>query len=68
VGAILPGVGGSFARAGRVEVLYVTELIGLLLIWAGYRQIVADRAVSVHESQLERSSLEIGIADREVDK
>ena len=51
VGAILPGIGGSFARAGVIEVLYVTELIGLLLIWAGYRAIVGDRVVSIHRTQ-----------------
>lgn len=51
VGAILPGIGGSFARAGTVEVLYVTELIGLLLIWAGYRAIVGDRVTSIHRTQ-----------------
>jgi hypothetical protein len=37
VGAILPGIGGAFTRFGHTEVLYVTELIGLLLIYAGYR-------------------------------
>lgn len=37
VGAILPGVGGAFSRMGHTEVLYVTEFIGLLLIWRGYR-------------------------------
>ena len=36
-GAILPGIGGTATRLGHVEVLYVTELIGLLLIWRGYR-------------------------------
>ena len=51
IGAILPGVGGSFARAGVVEVLYVTELIGLLLIWAGYRVIAGDRVISIHRAQ-----------------
>lgn len=51
VGAILPGIGGSFARAGRVEVLYVTELAGLLLIYAGYRIIVTDPGPSVHVAQ-----------------
>lgn len=51
VGAILPGIGGSFARAGVVEVLYVTELIGLLLIWAGYRAIVGDRVIPIHTAQ-----------------
>jgi len=51
VGALLPGIGGSFARAGAVEVLYVTELIGLLLIWAGFRVISGDRVISVFSSQ-----------------
>ena len=51
VGAILPGIGGAFARAGQVEVLYVTELIGLILIWAGYRIIVTDPGPSVHRAQ-----------------
>jgi hypothetical protein len=36
-GALLPGIGGMATRAGHTEVLYVMELIGLLLIWAGYR-------------------------------
>jgi hypothetical protein len=37
IGALLPGIGGTFTRFGHVEVLYVTELVGLLLIYAGYR-------------------------------
>ncbi len=37
IGALLPGIGGSFTRFGHVEVLYVTELIGILLIYIGYR-------------------------------
>ena len=37
VGAILPGIGGAATRMGHVEVLYVTELLGLVLIWWGYR-------------------------------
>jgi hypothetical protein len=36
-GAILPGIGGTFTRFGHVEVLYVTEFLGLLLIALGYR-------------------------------
>ena len=51
VGAILPGIGGSFTRAGYVEVLYVTELMGLLLIWLGYFVITHDRGASVHARQ-----------------
>lgn len=37
VGALLPGIGGTATRAGFVEALYVTELIGLICIWIGYR-------------------------------
>lgn len=44
VGAVLPGIGGSFTRAGYTEVLYVTELIGLLLIFGGYRLSIASPA------------------------
>ncbi|MFQ5538572.1 MAG: hypothetical protein ACE5GJ_14095 [Gemmatimonadota bacterium] len=36
VGALLPGIGGTSARFGHTEVLYVTELVGLSLIWLGY--------------------------------
>lgn len=35
-GAILPGIGGVYTRLGHTEVLYVTELVGLLIIFAGY--------------------------------
>jgi hypothetical protein len=37
VGAILPGIGGTATRMGHTEVLYVMELLGLILIWWGYR-------------------------------
>jgi hypothetical protein len=37
VGAMLPGIGGAATRMGHTEVLYVTELAGILLIWLGYR-------------------------------
>jgi hypothetical protein len=37
IGAILPGIGGTATRMGHTEVLYVTELIGLVLTWMGYR-------------------------------
>jgi hypothetical protein len=36
-GAILPGIGGTATRMGYTEVLYVTELSGMLLTWVGYR-------------------------------
>lgn len=42
LGGLLPGIGGSFTKFGYTEVLYVTELIGLCLIWAGYRVMRRD--------------------------
>lgn len=36
VGALLPGIGGSFTRFGYTEVLYVTEFLGIILIYLGY--------------------------------
>lgn len=46
VGALLPGIGGTFTRFGLVEVLYITELMGLILIYSGYRACVAAPAPS----------------------
>ncbi len=37
VGGLLPGIGGTFTRFGHVEVLYVTEFLGLIGIWIGFR-------------------------------
>ncbi len=48
-GAILPGIGGGMAKAGMVEALYVAELVGLVLIWAGYMTCV--RAPRLERSQ-----------------
>jgi hypothetical protein len=33
-------------RLGHVEVLYVTEFVGLALIWAGYRRNVRPPALA----------------------
>lgn len=51
VGALLPGIGGTFTRFGHVEVLYVTELLGLVSIYIGYKVIKKDPTVSVHSLQ-----------------
>jgi hypothetical protein len=42
VGGLLPGIGGSFAHYNMVEVLYVAEFIGILLIYAGYRIAISE--------------------------
>jgi hypothetical protein len=52
IGALLPGIGGSFTRAGYVNVLFVTELIGLLLIFVGYTIIKKDSSASLHSKQV----------------
>jgi hypothetical protein len=47
VGGLLPGIGGTFTRMGYVNVLFVTELIGLVLIYLGYRMIRRDNPEQV---------------------
>lgn len=47
IGGLLPGIGGSFTRAGYVEVLYVTEFIGLVCIYYGYKIIKENKVYSV---------------------
>jgi hypothetical protein len=46
VGALLPGIGGSFTRFGYTEVLYVTEFLGIILIYLGYRRATRTPAVT----------------------
>jgi hypothetical protein len=43
IGALLPGIGGTATRAGYVNVLFVTELVGLVLIYVGYKIIKLDK-------------------------
>ncbi len=47
IGGLLPGIGGSFTRAGYVEVLYVTEFIGLICIYYGYKIIKENKVFSI---------------------
>ena len=52
-GALLPAIGGTLARTGRVEALYVAEFFGLVFIWLGERTCAvrpaAGRAAPVQE-------------------
>jgi len=50
IGALLPGIGGTFTRFGHVEVLYVTEFLGLLLIFGGYHLNTTASAPSIHRT------------------
>jgi hypothetical protein len=45
IGAILPGIGGALTRAGFTLILYITEILGILLIWAGYWYNIRKRPV-----------------------
>jgi len=51
VGGLLPGIGGSFTKFGYTEVLYVTELMGIILIYMGYHTMKQDRTISIYETQ-----------------
>jgi hypothetical protein len=51
LGGLLPGIGGSFTKFGYTEVLYVMELLGIILIYIGYRTIRKDSTLSIFESQ-----------------
>jgi hypothetical protein len=50
IGGLLPGIGGTFTRMGYVNVLYVTEFIGLVLIYIGYRIIKTDKHTNVKQT------------------
>lgn len=60
-GALLPGIGGTATRFGHTEVLYVTELLGLILIWLGYHYNVRTRQPSdAHLSGIESAQVSSG--------
>jgi len=43
VGALLPGIGGTMAKADIVEALYIGEFLGIILIWIGYEFCIRNR-------------------------
>lgn len=51
VGALLPGIGGTFTRFGYEEVLFVTELIGILFVYKGYIMMKRDVSDSIYSNQ-----------------
>jgi hypothetical protein len=56
VGALLSGIGGTYTRMGFVYVLFVTEFIGLLLIYTRYIIIRNDKSSLVHANQTVNSN------------
>jgi hypothetical protein len=51
LGTLLPGIGGSAATQGHIELLYITEFIGIGLIHAGYEIIRYSFVPSVYSQQ-----------------
>jgi hypothetical protein len=48
LGALLPAIGGSIARRGSTDWLYVTELLAVWVIWHGYKMMKDDPMPSIH--------------------
>lgn len=51
LGTLLPGIGGSAATQGHIEILYISEFIGIGLIHAGYEIIKYSFVPSVYSQQ-----------------
>jgi hypothetical protein len=44
-GALMPAMAGSFLKAGLVDWLYISEFLGVILMYSGFLQATAGRAV-----------------------
>ena len=51
VGALSPAMGGSFLKAGLFDFLYLSELAGIILMFAGFQLATAGKDVKVPASQ-----------------
>jgi hypothetical protein len=51
VGNVFIAIGGLLPGIGYTEVLYVTELLGIILIYLGYHTMKRDRTISIYEAQ-----------------
>jgi len=45
-GAMMPAIGGTFVQAGLVDWLYLSEFIGVILMYAGFMQATAQQPVA----------------------
>lgn len=48
-GALMPAMAGSFVGAGLVDMLYLSELVGVILMYFGFIQATAERPVENRE-------------------
>jgi len=44
-GAILPAMGGSFTQMGLPDILFITEFLGVILMYIGFLQATAPETV-----------------------
>ena len=51
IGALFPAIDGIFTRFGYGESFFFTKLIGISLIWAGYRVMTQTQTASIHGVQ-----------------
>jgi hypothetical protein len=52
-GGLLPAVGGTSSKFGHIEVLYITEFIGICLIHLGYQRMKQSAMPSIYSNQQE---------------
>jgi len=51
IGALFPAIDGIFTRFGYGESFFFTKLIGISLIWVGYRVMTQTQTASIHGVQ-----------------
>lgn len=51
IGGLLPAIGGASSKFGHIEVLYITEFIGICLIHAGYQKMKQSSLPSIYTNQ-----------------
>lgn len=49
-GALMPAMGGTFLKAGLPDWLYLSELLGVILMFLGYRLAIKERLVTAAET------------------
>jgi hypothetical protein len=52
IGGLFPAMGGSFLKAGLFDFLYLSELAGIILLFAGFLLATAGKDVKVSTPKL----------------
>lgn len=51
IGGLLPGIGGASSKFGHIEILYITEFVGICFIHAGYQMVKSSSVPSIYSAQ-----------------